>query len=209
MKDRAGQGGANARTQKERTEATRAALLRAARACFGQAGFHATSTIDLVAAASVTRGALYHHFADKEALFAVLAREVAQEVSDKASQEVLASEGGTWIRVVQGLEIYLRIVAATPQTQRILLIDGPAVLGWERWRIIQTEVVLPGTIYGLTLLMNNGTIRQQDPEPLAHLILAALNDAALMIAHASEPEVARTRVTAALMSLVGGLAKGA
>lgn len=194
------------RTQKERRDATRAALLAAGRDWFGRVGFHATTTTDLVATASVTRGALYHHFADKEALFAVLARQVAEEMAVDARQAVRARQTSTWDQLIHGLETYLGIIAANPEIQRIWLLDGPAVLGWERWRTIQTEVFLSGLVHGMRLMMNEGTILPQEPEPLANLILAALNDAALMIAHAPQPQATRATVTKALMSLVGGLA---
>lgn len=191
------------RTQQSRSDTTRAALVVAARAMFGKFGFAATNTADLVATASVTRGALYHHFADKESLFEAVAVDVAREISETASNAVIQAQG-TSERFLSGLRLYLELVAERPEAQRIWLIDGPAVLGWERWRNIQSEVVLPGTVYGITKLMADGVIRQGEPEALAHLILAALNDAAMTIANAPDPRAARGQVTDALMLLLEG-----
>lgn len=194
------------RTQRARSESTRAALIGVARSMFGRFGFFGTNIAELVAAASMTRGALYHHFEDKEGLFEAVAIEVAREISDTASQTVLAVETSAWERFLAGQRTYLELVANRPEAQRILLIDGPVVLGWERWRHIQTEVVLPGTIYGVSKLMVEGYLRPGHHEILAHLILAALNDAAMAVANAPDPQAARMPVTDSLMQLLEGLA---
>ena len=180
-------------------------LIAVARARFGQAGYHATSTNDLVALASATRGALYHHFVDKKHLFAEVARQVAQELSQTASEAVETMAGTTWERMLAALPTYLLFVAANPEAQRILLIDGPSVLGWQDWRDLQSAIILPRTVEGLDMLMDEGVIRRAPAEPLAHLILAALNDAALTVAHAQDPESARTEMSDALLQLIAGL----
>lgn len=205
-----GMSGGNAqnvvrRTQRSRSEATRSALIAVARSMFGSRGYMETNTVDLVASASLTRGALYHHFSGKEDLFAAVALEVAIEISQDASQAALALPGDTWTRFLTGQRLYLELIANRPEAQRILLIDGPAILGWERWRGIQSDVVLPGTIYGISKLVAEGFIRTGEPEILAHLILAALNDAAMAVANAPDPKVARNPITDALLQLLEGL----
>jgi AcrR family transcriptional regulator len=194
------------RTQRSRSEATRAALIQAARSLFGQHGYAGANTADLVAAASVTRGALYHHFPDKEGLFEAVAIAIALEISEEARAAVRTTRNTTWDRLLSGLSKYLELVAERSEAQRILLLDGPAVLGWERWRRIQFEVVLPATVLALDKLMNEGRLRRGEPEILAHLILAALNDAAMAVANAPDAKVARRPITDALMQLVEGLA---
>jgi AcrR family transcriptional regulator len=188
-------------TKAVRAAATRASLLAIARERFADAGYHATSTTDLVALASLTRGALYHHFADKEALFEAVLRDVADDVNRRAQATVAGLSGDTWRQLVQSLEAYLRLVAADPGVQRILLIDGPAVLGWERWRDVQAELILADVVTTLLMLMDEGVVERRPPEPLAHLVLALLNEAALVIAHGTEPQVAGD----ALRALVRGL----
>jgi DNA-binding protein YbaB len=87
----------------------------------------------------------------------------------------------------------------------VLLIDGPAVLGWDKWRAIRSEITLPGLIHTLGLLIENGTMRRQPKEPMAQLILAAMNEAALAIAHAPDPAKAQKSMSKALLNLIEGL----
>lgn len=185
----------------------REALIQAARRSFGRIGYHATATNDLVAAVSATRGVLYHHFADKQALFEVVAREIAEELSRDASNKVLAAPGSTWHRLTTGFRTYLGMVASSVEAQRILLIDGPSVMGWTEWRALQSEIVFPGIVYTLNLLMDEGDMPRRIPEPLAHLTLAALNDAALAIAHAKDSARVHEEMCDALMVLLEGLSR--
>ena len=188
-------------TKAVRAAATRASLLAIARERFAAVGYHATSTTDLVALASLTRGALYHHFADKEALFETVLREVAADVNRRAQATVAGLSGDTWRQLVQSLEAYLQLVAADAGVQRILLIDGPAVLGWSRWRDVQAELIHADVVTTLQMLMDEGVVDRRPPEPLAHLVLALLDEAALVIAHGTDPQVAGD----ALRALVRGL----
>jgi AcrR family transcriptional regulator len=185
----------------ERAAATRASLVETARGQFATAGYHATSTTDLVALASVTRGALYHHFSDKEALFEAVLRQVADDVNRRAQATVAGSSGHTWSQLVDSFDAYLGLVAADEGVQRILLVDGPAVLGWGRWRDLQAELVLADVVTTLVMLMDQGVVDRRPPEPLADLLLALLNEAALMIAHGTDPDEAG----GALHALVRGL----
>ena len=182
----------------------RDALIAAARASFGRLGYHATGTYVLVAAVSATRGVLYHHFTDKKALFAKVAGDVARELS-RSSAGVMALPGTNRERIIEGLKRYLTLIAASPEAQRILLIDGPSVLGWEDWRALQSRIILPGMVEALRLLMTDGEMGRRPPEPLARLILAALNDAAMSIAHAAEPAAVQDEISDALITLFEGL----
>ena len=191
--------------QRISAEVTRATLIKVACAQFGTAGYHATGTHDLVALASVTRGALYHHFADKATLFEAVLRQVAAELIRAANKRVADLSGNTWRQFTEALPAYLRLVATSPEAQRILLIDGPVVLGWKRWRDIQSEYVLSGMVVTLKMLMDEGVIARRPPEPLAHLIQAALDDAALSIAHATDPQAVSDASADALLCLLTGL----
>jgi AcrR family transcriptional regulator len=191
--------------QQSRSTATQDSLIAAARQLFADVGYHAAGTHDLVAMTAVSRGALYHHFNDKEGLFEAVLRQIAAELSNLASQSVAPYSGDPWRQLNSALKAYLELVALRPDAQRVLLIDGPAVLGWARWRAIRSEITLPGLIYTLELLMENGTVRRQPKEPLAQLILAAMNEAALAIAHAPEPAKAQKSMTRALLNLIEGL----
>ena len=116
--------------QRERAAVTRAALVATARKLFAESGFHATGTNEIVARAAVTRGALYYHFADKEDLFAEVFRCVAAELVAKSNASVAGLSGDLWSKVSAAFRAYLHLVASEPEYQRILLIDGPVVLGW-------------------------------------------------------------------------------
>jgi len=199
-----GRGGAPAE-QRERALATRAALIATARVLFAEAGYHATGTTEIVARASVTRGALYHHFADKEDLYAEVFRIVAGELVAKSNASVAGLSGDLWHQVSAAFRQYLQLVASEPEYQRILLIDGPVVLGWPRWRDLQAEFVARGAADALQMLMEQGLVVPQPTQPLANLLQAALNDAALAIANADQPEQTSRQVTEAFLSLLYGL----
>jgi AcrR family transcriptional regulator len=197
----------NGKTEQARAGATRAALVKAARELFGKAGYHATGTNEVVALAQVTRGALYHHFGSKEVLFEAVWREVARDISAQAVAATRAMSGQTWPRVIAAVRTYFGLVATNREIQRILLLDGPAVFGWEHWRELQVECRLPGWVETLDLMAAKGLIEDQPREPLAHLILAVLDDAALTVAHATKPETALKEVMGAVEALLGGLRK--
>lgn len=192
------------RTQRIKSAATRASLIAAGRERFGSAGYHATGTHDLVALASVTRGALYHHFGDKKDLFEAVFLQSDEELNRAAREAVAPLSGDTWRQLNEALTIYLRMRAESREVQRILLIDGPAVLGWERWRELQVGA-LQGIAHTLWLLMNQSVIAKGSPETLAQHIFAALNEAALSIAHAPDPVRALSSHTDSLLALVKGL----
>lgn len=197
--------GGNLDALRERAVATRACLLAAARELFTEAGYHATGTTEIVARAALTRGALYHHFAGKEGLFEEVFRMSIAELVSRSNSAAVALSGDTWTKVAAAFSQYLGLVAANEEYQRILLIDGPAVLGWARWRELQSEFVARGTADALQMLMDQGLVTRQPAEPLAYLIQAALNDAAMSIAHAPDPAQASKEALAAFLFLLRGI----
>jgi len=197
------------RAEQARSTVTRAALVAAARELFGRNGYHATGTNDVVARAAVTRGALYHHFADKEALFEAVYRQAAKDLSEASMAATLPLSGQTWPRIIASIRAYLEILAADRQMQRILLIDGASVFGWERWRALEAECRLAGWIEALRLMIEKGILEECPRERLAHLLMALLDDAALTVAHADDPERVVGEVMVSLEILLRGLkAKG-
>src|SRR3712207_3773527 len=124
-------------TQSERTEATRGALVGAARELFGARGYTAVGTEEIVAAAGVTRGALYHHFRDKRDLFRAVFVAQEQAFLEQVGQRVLGVDGA-YAQLAAALEACLDGVG-DPQTARITFLDGPSVLGYEEWRSIVEE----------------------------------------------------------------------
>ena len=192
-----------ARTKAEQGEATRAKLVRVARRLFATKGYGATSIGDITRAARVTRGALYHHFPDKEALFLAVFEEVERDLAKDLGAAVLA-EKREERRLKAGLNAFLD-ACVDAEFQRVVLLDAPSVLGWERWHEIDAQYGLGLTRAALETAMAGGFIRRQDPEPLAHLMLGALNEAGLAIARSDDVGAARRRFGKALEQWVDGL----
>lgn len=189
----------------QQAASTRAALIAAARRLFAEKGYHGTSTNEVVDATGLTRGALYHHFTDKEALFEAVFRQVEGDLAESAGRAVRKLDADPWNQLLEGLAAFLQIIAANPDMQRIMLLDGPAVFGWTKWRSIGSEYSLGHLEAALQRSIDAGIIRDQPINPLAYLVLAALYEAALLIANAKSPEPTRTQVTQALRTLVSGL----
>lgn len=188
------------RTQAERTAATRAALVGAGRRLFGTRGYAAVSTPEIAAKAGVSRGALYHQFADKQALFAAVAEEVEAEIT----QGLLARVAGAEDPLAMAVDAWLDI-AREPEVRRILLSDGPVVLGWDAWRELIVKYGLGLTEQLLQAGMDAGVLRAQPVRPLAIVLAGALNEAAIYVADAEEPELARAEVRAVLDHVLTGV----
>lgn len=187
----------------DRAEATRAALIAAARTLFVDKGYFNTGTEEIVTAAGVgTRGALYHHFADKRALFRAVFERVEEDLLAAAAADVPPISALDQLR--KGLMGFLD-ASRTPEVQRILLIDGPAVLGWQEWRALEESYGLGALRALLDLAVSEGSLPAQPIEALAHMLLAAIDEAALYIANASDSAAARINAVAALDQLLTGL----
>jgi AcrR family transcriptional regulator len=196
------------RTQAERTAATRALLIGAARKLFADKGFADVSTQAIVAAAGVTRGALYHQFDDKAALFAAVYEEVERDLVAEIAQQITTAQPLDPLEAMRmGARLFLDLCAA-PDVQQIVLIDAPAVLGWDEWRAVGMKYGL-GVIEGmLAHAIAEGVIPEQPVRPTAHVLLGALDEAALFVSRASDREHARREMDAVCDRLVRGIAGG-
>jgi AcrR family transcriptional regulator len=193
------------RTQEERSEKTRAALTSAARRLFADRGYAGVGTEEIVRAAGVTRGALYHHFSGKPDLLEAVYEQIEGEITQKIATGALA--GSDPLEALHaGSEMFLD-VCLEPEVQRIVLLDAPAVLGWERWREIAADHGLGLIEAALGAAMEAGQIARQPLRPLAHVLMGALDDAAMLVARADDTEAARAEVGATLASLLEGLAR--
>lgn len=186
----------------ERAEATRSTLVSVARRLFVEKGYFDTGTEEIVQEAAVTRGALYHHFADKKALFLAVFEAVEDDLLASAGA---GADGDSFTRLRNGLIGFLD-ASLTPEVQRVLLIDGPAVLGWPEWRALEAKYGLGAIRELLTAAIAEGSMRDQPTDALAHILLASVDEAALFIANASDPLAARDLAVSAMDSLLGGLA---
>jgi AcrR family transcriptional regulator len=192
-------------TKAEQTERTRAALIAAGRALFADRGFADTSTEELVRAAGVTRGALYHHFRDKRDLFEAVYEDVEQSLVSKiASSITTATDPLDVLR--QGADAFLD-ACLDPAVRRIALLEGPSVLGWERWREIDERYGLGLVQMTLQAAMDAGAIRPGPVEALAHVLFGGLVEAAMLLAASPTPKKARAEVGGAVRALVDGLAE--
>jgi len=188
------------RSNRDRTEATRADLIRAARKLFTEKSYAETGTPEIVAEAGVTRGALYHHFADKQALFAAVVEQEAAAVADeieRASPHSLSARDA----LIAGSDAYL-VAMRTPGRTRLLLLDGPAVLGRATMDAIDNRHGNRSLREGLVAAMRAGSMVRLPPEALTALLAAAFDRAALAVEAGGSVDDYR----AVLMSLIDGLA---
>ncbi|MCD0450396.1 TetR/AcrR family transcriptional regulator [Actinocorallia sp. API 0066] len=187
--------------QAERSEATRAALIAAGRRLFGERGYAEVGTEEIVRAAQVSRGALYHQFRDKKALFDAVVEQLEGEVTLQIIEGALAAAADPVEALRAGARAFLDACAA-PETERILLLDAPGVLGWARWREIGAHHGLAAVEAALQAAIDAGALPTQPVRPLAHLVLGALDEAALAVAASPDPPTARTQMLTALDHLL-------
>lgn len=189
--------------KQERSGVTKAALVAVARELFAERGYAAVGTEEIAARAGVTRGALYHHFRDKEDLFRAVYEEVERDLSAKIATAALADPDPRRA-LTAGCSMFLD-ACREPEIHRIALIDAPSVLGWEEWREIGARHGLGLIKLGLQNAIDAGVLASQPVDPLAHLLLGAIDEAALMVARAEDPEAARVEVGETLERLLGAL----
>jgi AcrR family transcriptional regulator len=187
----------------EHSAATRTALIRVARRLFAEHGYAATTTEEVVRRARVTRGALYYHFRDKRALFLAVLDEEQKRLAAVAAQAA-GAEADAWRAMVAGSNAFLD-ACLDRAVQRIVLIDGPAVLGSEKWREADQSYYLAATQAAIQAAIDQGRIEPQPVEVLAHIILGAFNEAAILIARADDPIAARRQVRDVVERLFEGL----
>jgi AcrR family transcriptional regulator len=183
-------------------EATRQRTIAQAREFFALYGYARTSIEELVRKLELTRGALYHHFPSKDQLFAAVLEAVQEDVACRIAFAVDAV-GDPRQKVLVGCQAFLQ-AALDPQVQQIMLIDGPAVIGWNAWREIDARHGARSLREGLSILSKNGLLRV-DSEAAAHLLSGALNEAALWVSGAADPEKAIEAASQGVGKIVAGL----
>lgn len=181
-------------------------MLAAARASFGSKGYGQTSVDEIAAAALVTKGAVYHHFASKEALFRAVFSEVEAEAQARTFARV-DPEGSPIDQIVAGVNAYLD-VALDAEVQRITLIDGPVVLGLEPEGPPEEQPAFLALRAGIAMAIEHGQLRDFDPGVLTHLIGGLSLLGGMQIARSSQPEVTRAALGTALEAMLRGLAPG-
>jgi AcrR family transcriptional regulator len=187
----------------EQGDVTRESLVRVAIALFAEKGFAETSTTEIVRLAEVTRGALYHHFTDKEELFRAAFQAIQEGISDRCQTAIagLGHDAGPVTRLLAGADAFLDACLEVP-VQRIVLQEGPLVLGWQRsLRFDDPHCPRRLLIGGVTEAMRAGALAEQPAEPLTHLLFGALMQAGVVIAGSDDQRQARVAMGRAVTSL--------
>ena len=185
----------------DRGQATREQLVTEATRLFAARGFDATSVEAVLEAAGVSRGSLYHHFKSKEALFeAVL--DAAEVRIGEATLLAAASAGDDPVDVLRAGALEWIRLAGDPVVQRIVLIDAPAVLGWERWRKIEEANAVGNLRFAMQAVADDGRIDVSLVDPFAHMLLAAIDELALLVARADDTATAERQAETAVDELL-------
>jgi AcrR family transcriptional regulator len=183
-------------------EATRRQLLEVATRLFAEQGFDDTSIEQVLTDAGVSRGSLYHHFDSKDRLFEAVVEHVEQGVTEQLM--VAVSRHRDPVRILRaGCAQWIALVE-DPAVRQIILTDAPAVLGWQRWREIDEQHGFGLLKFGLQAVADAGRLAVADVDVVAHVLLGALNEAAMLVARAESPTKARRQATAAVDRLIDG-----
>ena len=194
-----------ARTQAERSAATQHALLTAARRLWGERGYAAVSTPEIAQAAGVTRGAMYHQYPDKAKLFLAVLEAVETDVIERLGAAVAAKEPKTPASALSiAADAWLEI-ASEPEVRQLVLLDAPSILGWAGFREISLRYGLGLTEQLLAAAIDAGELEPQPTRPLATVMIGALDEAAMSIANAEDPEQEQSDVRTVIHNLIDGL----
>ncbi|QMU76484.1 TetR/AcrR family transcriptional regulator [Streptacidiphilus sp. PB12-B1b] len=189
---------------------TRRALVCAARELFAERGYAATGTEDIVASAHVTRGALYHHFKDKADLFRAVMAECAAEMAERlVAQETARAEqeqGDAWQLLRSGFQSFLD-ACNDRDFQRIVLVEGPAVLGHSAWDALVEEHGYVLLAEALTEAIAEGNVEPMPVAPLTRMLAALISEASLYIARAEDHDLAREEAGQVLERMLAGLGR--
>jgi AcrR family transcriptional regulator len=204
VKSEAEEAGAAQTLKAAQSEATRTALIATARTLFAERGYAAVGTEEIVRAAGVTRGALYHHFKGKRELFEAVYEDVERQLVERIAASAISSAADPLQALHAGAQAFLD-ACEDPAVQRIALVDAPSVLGWEQWREI-------GMRYGFGLVqatvqaaMDAGLIEPQPVQALSHLLLGAIDEGAMLIARADDAGRTRREVGSSVTRLIDAL----
>jgi AcrR family transcriptional regulator len=190
--------------QAERSAATIDGVVNAARKLFMSRGFEAVSIDDIAAAADVTKGAVYHHFASKQSVFETVLDRVQAELAGQINARIASNKGKrTPETMSMNVLAYLK-AASEPGLRRLILIDGPVVLGWQRWREIDDRHFFEPIHSGLVAIMGPRASRRQ-VESAARLVAGAIMEAALVTGASDNPLAVARLYCATLRAMLHGL----
>ncbi|MBF6173015.1 TetR/AcrR family transcriptional regulator [Nocardia blacklockiae] len=194
------------RSQEDRSRATRAALEDAGRRLFAERGYANVSAEEIVTAAGVTRGALHHHYGDKRGLFLAVLEQLEAENTAEIARAIaeLPYPGDLLAAMAVGLRTFLEI-SRRPETVRIAMSDGLTVLGWEGWREMEARHGLGLITDQLRRAVDAGLAVPVPVHVLSKLVLSAVTEAGMIVAHAEDPDTARLEAEQCLLLLISGI----
>jgi AcrR family transcriptional regulator len=168
--------------------ATREQLIEVATRLFAERGYEDTSIEAVLTAAGVSRGALYHHFAGKDALFEAVVENIEDGIAASLATELTVAPDA--VALVHAGALAWIDLAADPVIQQVILTDAPSVLGWERWRAMNDKYAFGPTRAMLAAVADQGHLPPELVDAFAHMILAALDELALVVARSADREAA-------------------
>jgi AcrR family transcriptional regulator len=193
------------RTQEERSAATRDALISAARKLWGLRGYVEVGTPEIAKEAGVTRGAMYHQFTDKAALFRDVVEAVEQDVMTRMATIAASSGAKTPADMIRGAVDAWLEVSGDPEVRQLILLDAPAVLGWAGFRDVAQRYSLGMTEQLITEAIKAGQLGRLPVRPTAQVLIGALDEAAMYIATADDQKRARKETRQVLRRLIDGM----
>ena len=196
------------RSQAERSAATQRALISAARRLWGERGYADVGTPEIAEAAGVTRGAMYHQYADKAALFRAVIEAMDVEIIERIEASVAAAEPKTPADVMHAMAGAWLDIAGEPEVRQLMLVDAPSVIGWAEYREMSQNNSVEAAEQLLKAAIDAGQLRPQPLRPLALVLLGAFEEAAMYMARADDPAQARDEVRAVVRDLIDGLLVG-
>jgi AcrR family transcriptional regulator len=196
------------RTQAERSAATQRALIDAARRLWGERGYAEVGTPEIAEAAGVTRGAMYHQYSDKAALFRAVIEAMDVEIIERLQASVAATQPKTPADTMHAMANAWLDIAGEPEVRQLMLLDAPSVIGWAEYREMSQRNSLDAAEQLLQAAIDAGQLRPQPLRPLAVVLLGALDEAAMYLAGAEDAATAREDVRAVVRDLIDGLLAG-
>jgi AcrR family transcriptional regulator len=197
-----------ARTQAERSAATQRALVEAARRLWGERGYAEVSTPEIAEAAGVTRGAMYHQYADKAALFRAVIEAMDQEILERLEASVAAAQPKTPADTMHAMAEGWLDIAREPEIRQLMLLDAPSVIGWREYREMSQNNSVEAAEALLKAAVEAGQLRPQPLRPLALVLLGALEEAAMYVAGAEDADRAGEEIRVVIRDLIDGLLTG-
>jgi AcrR family transcriptional regulator len=193
----------NANRNVERGQATRAHIIDVAMRLFAAHGYDGTSIEAVLAESGVSRGSLYHHFAGKDVLFLAVLEAVGARLTEQTTIALQDARDPVDVLRIGGMQWLKQ--ASDPVVKQIMLIDAPAVLGWQRWREMDEQNTLGFIRSAIAYAADMGTVDQRHVDVFAHIVLAAANEIGMMIALASDSAAARAEAESALAAFLDRL----